>query len=196
MKLETTLFAAIALAAGLVSGTAAASNYPPSYPLCSYSETHTTGPFEVIRRNIDVWDKHVGLTIAYDGYLRDYYPDNEINFYIKINGNDEFVAAGAGVNDDAYAYFDSGPRACVWCVPNYAGNSSACDGLTYPEYSSGQWVCGGMNAVEQSLFYWGWDQSGQQNAWDIEVAAESHGNWDSNYGNNFYTRFEPNNTCW
>jgi len=41
------------------------------------------------------------------------------------------------------------------------------------------------------VFYWAFNEQYRQNAWDIHVAAESHGQWDSNWGNNYYGRFEP-----
>ncbi|UQA59328.1 hypothetical protein [Polyangium aurulentum] len=66
-----------------------------------------------------------------------------------------------------------------------------CEGLVYPPYSSGTWVCVQPNATEQHVFHWAFNEQYRQNAWDIYVAAESHGQWDSNWGNNDYGRFEP-----
>lgn len=173
---------------------AEASNYPPDYDFCGPSDTVYTGPFELIRDTLDVY--HAKLTVAYDGYLRDYYPDNEINIYIWLNGNDAFLPASAGAYDDAYIFLNAGPRGCVWCSPGGVNQPSVCDGLQYPQYSSGKYVCADPSSVEQHLFSWAFGAGGVQNAWDIYVAAESHGSWDSNYGSNFYARFEPRVSCY
>lgn len=70
-----------------------------------------------------------------------------------------------------------------------------CDGVVYGEYSSGQWVCQWPTSTEEHMFFWAFDGYGHQNAWDIYVAAEAGGEWDSNWGANFYGRFEPVNSC-
>ncbi|MDC3960657.1 hypothetical protein [Polyangium jinanense] len=186
---------ALPLALGLSTREADASMYPPSYPTCGIVDTVSTGPFEIIRNSVDLYDAHALLTIAYRGYLRDMYPDDEINIYVQLNDNDAFLPASAGTNDDAYVVLDSGPRNCVWCSNGGYGGYSVCDGLTFPPYSSGQWVCGDMSPTEEHLFYWAFNEYGAQNAWDIQVAAESHGNWDSNWGFNYYGRLEPRLHC-
>lgn len=175
---------------------AEASNYPPSYSTCGAVDTVQTGPFELIKKSVDLYDAHAQLTIAYRGYLRDMYPDDEINFYVQLNGNDAFIPASAGSYDDAYVMLDSGPRDCVWCGNGGFNPYSVCDGIQFPPYSSGQWVCNDMTPTEAELFYWAFNQYNQQNAWDIHVAAESHGYWDSNWGGNFYGRFEPRLACY
>jgi hypothetical protein len=188
---------ALACGLSLVSGDAGASNYPPDYPICSVTETLYAGPFEAIRRLVDPWDSHVQLTIAYDGYLRDEYADDEINIYIRLNGHDALIEASPGTHDDAYIFLDSGPRACTWCANGNVpyNQSSACQGIVFGPYESGRWVCGQPNQVEQHLFFWAFNQNGDLNAWDIELAAEAGGEWDSNYGANFDVRFEPRG-CW
>lgn len=201
MKL-THLAAALAVTACSVfaSTDSDASFYPPSYPMCSATDTVTTGPFELIKHTANPYSNHNSqLTVAYRGYLRNYYPDNEINFYVRLNGSDVFVPANAGTNNDAYAYFNAGPRDCAICSPppyDYQ-NSSICTSYSFPAGGSGPvWVCNWPNATESELFYWAFNEAGYQNAWDIEVAAESHGYWDSNWGNNFYGRFEPRMSCY
>ena len=176
----------------LAASDAQASNYPPSYDACNRYDDVYNGPFEVVRDGVR--DGHDKLTVAYRGYLRQSFPDNEINIYIRLNGNDAFLPASAGSNGDAYIYLDSGPRACVWCN-NGTNYYSQCDGITFPLYSSGQWVCVDPSATEDHLFYWAYDQSNHVNAWDIEVAAESHGYWDSNWSSNYDFRLEPSG-CW
>lgn len=195
----THLAAAAALAcAALSTQDARASFYPPDYPVCSARDTVSTGPFELIKDTKSPYSENAQLTVSYSGYLRDSFPDDEINFYIRLNGNDIFVPASAGANDDAYVYLNAGPRACVICAPppyDYQ-NSSACDGYQYPPNSGPTWVCQGRTADEEEIFFWAFDEYGHQNAWDIEVAAESHGYWDSNWGWNYYGRFEPSTTCY
>lgn len=194
--MKTTLLGACLLALALPALPAHASNYPPDYPICSVDDFVTTGPFELIKRTVDPYDEHARLTVAYRGYLRDLYADHEINLWVRLNGNDVFVPANAGSHDDAYALFDSGPRACVWCGPNMPYPSAGCEDVVLPPQSSGVWSCQEPTATEQHLFFWAFDQWGNQNAWDIEVAAEAGGQWDSNWGANYYGRFEPRNSCW
>ena len=176
-----TLAAALPLAIALtaIASDSAASNYPPSYDYCGPTRTNYSGPFEVIQNPIRT--DAAGLTVAYRGYLRSWFPDNEINIYIRLNGNDAFLPASAGSNSDAYVYVSNAPRDCWMCGgPPYT-----------PECGNpGSWVCSQPSETEEDLFYWAYGQY-SMNAWDIEVAAESHGYWDSNYGYNYYTRFEP-----
>jgi hypothetical protein len=196
MMMKTCALAAPLAALLLFAATpqAEASNYPPDYDFCGPSDTVYTGPFELIRDTVDV--DHAKLTVAYDGYLRDDYPDDEINIYLWLNGHDAFLQASPGTYDDAYIFLNSGPRGCVWCSPGGVNQASVCDGLQYPPYSSGTWACADPSSVEAHIFHWAFGSGGVQNAWDIYVAAESHGHWDSNYGNNFYGRFEPRVSCY
>jgi hypothetical protein len=169
VKARATLASLAALLLTAVTFEALASNYPPDYNACGQMEMVSTGPFDVIRHVASIQHENVALTVAYDGYLRDFYPDNEINIYVRLNGHDAFVPASAGVNNDAYIHLSSGPRNCQCCW-------SSCDGPT---------------ATEEHLFFWALHGHYQVNAWDVFVAAESHGWWDSNFGANFYARFEP-----
>ncbi|MBZ5711765.1 hypothetical protein [Nannocystis pusilla] len=194
MKARSSAFILCTLALGLASTSAQASNYPPDYDMCSLTETLYSGPFEVIRDFVDPWDQHYKLTIAYDGYLRDDHADDEINLYVALNGHDAMLEAFPGAHDDAYVLLDSGPRGCYWC-PNGPHAPDYCDDVTFDPYQSGKWLCSEPTAVEQHLFYWAFDGLGGLNAWDIELAAEAGGEWDSDYGNNFAVRFEPR-SCW
>jgi hypothetical protein len=180
----------LALGLGLAGAEAHASMYPPSYPTCGIVDTVTTGPFELVKKTVDYSD-HAQLTVAYRGYLRQYFPDNQINIYVRLNGNDAFLPASAGTNGDAYIFLDSGPRSCVWCSNGGFNVYPQCDGMVYGPYASGAWWCAEPNATEANVFYWAFNEHNRQNAWDIEVAAESHGYWDSNWGNNYDGRFEP-----
>jgi hypothetical protein len=118
--------------------------------------------------------------VAYRGYLRSWFPDNEINIYVRLNGEGAFLPASAGSSNDAYIYVSNAPRDCVLC-----------GGYPYPPGCNGStWVCNEPSQTEEQLFFWAYDQY-SMNAWDIEVAAESHGFWDSNYGANYDARFEP-----
>lgn len=190
---RTLTYSLCTLALALASRDASASNYPPDYDVCGVNETAYTGPFEVIRDLVDLWDEHVKLTVAYDGYLRDLYPDDQINIYISINGNDAFIEAYPGAHDDAYIFLDSGPRACSYCYPG--SPYSHCQSIEWPPGSSGKWVCGQPTEIEEHMFYWAFNDNGQMNAWDIELAAEANGQWDSNYGSNYEVRLEPRG-CW
>jgi hypothetical protein len=169
--------AVVAAAALLAPAEASASNYPPDYDYCSARYTRTSGPFEFIQD----WVQHddANLTIAYRGYLRDHFADDEINFYVRLNGHDAFLPASPGANGDAYAIVRSGPYDCHYCVSYYGGD---CEGIN-------GWVCSWPTATDDHLMFWAWNQS-SANAWDIEVAAEANGWWDSNWGQNYEARFE------
>ncbi len=195
MKLVNLALGLAAAVACLAPKLAEASNYPPDYDICSIDDYAYTGPFELIRDTVR-FNGHAQLTVAYRGYLRDLYPEEDINIYVSLNGQDAFVGASAGLYDDAYIFLDSGPRACVWCSANPQQNPAACDGVVIPEYSGGIWHCEDPTALEQHLFHWAFNEWGQQNAWDIWLAAEANGQWDSNWGNNYYARFEPRNACY
>lgn len=196
MKTKTILGLSLLACATLPVSEAAASNYPPSYPVCSQDDTVTTGPFELIKHTYNPYAGYATLTVAYRGYLRDSYADDEINLWVSLNGNDAFVPASAGSYDDAYVFFDSGPRACVWCARDFEGNPSVCDDVVYGQYSSGQWLCQDPTTTEEHVFFWAFDEYDAQNAWDVYVAAEANGQWDSNWGANYYGRFEPVNSCY
>lgn len=192
--MRTPLLVAASLAAAtlLAAAPGEASNYPPDYDYCSGYEVTSSGPFEIIRDWVQ--QDQARLTFAYRGYLRDYYADEDIHFYVRLNGQDVFVPASAGANDDAYVVFDNGPRNCTYCGNGGFNYSSRCDGVEWPEYSSGGWICDEPTADEADLFTYGWNGT-QVNAWDIEVAAEANGWWDSNYGGNYHARLEPH-ACW
>ena len=182
--------ASCALALAAVATDAAASNYPPDYDVCNITETLYSGPFEVIRDFVNPSGGHMKLTVAYDGYLRDSHPDDQINIYIRLNGNDAFIEALPGANDDAYIFLDSAERNCGYCSNGWNPPGS-CDGVVFAPQQSGQWICGEPTEVENHLFEWAFNGYGSLNAWDIELAAEANGQWDSNYGANFDLRFEP-----
>lgn len=179
MKSLAALSTALVTAAALLApAEASASNYPPDYDYCSARYTVTNGPFEFVQDWVQQDDAN--LTISYRGYLRNYYPDNEINFYVRLNGNDAFVPASQGSNGDAYVLVRGGPYDCHYCAPYYGGDCTDVYG----------WVCSWPDEVDDHLMFWGWNGT-MVNAWDIEVAAESHGYWDSNFGQNYDARFEP-----
>ncbi|MEZ4297670.1 MAG: hypothetical protein R3B70_22105 [Polyangiaceae bacterium] len=190
--------AAAALCSLLSPSDSEASWYPPDYAVCSARDTVETGPFELIKDTKSPYSRNAQLTVSYRGYLRDYFPDNEINFYIRLNGNDIFVPAQSGSYGDAYEYLNAGPRACSICSPppNDYQNAPICETFTFTEGQGPTWVCAGPDEDEAEIFFWAFNEYNQQNAWDIEVAAESHGYWDSNYGWNYYGRFEPRTGCY
>lgn len=194
MKDRSNVITRCILALALTPTAAHASNYPPDYDICGVQETLYSGPFEVIRDFVDPWDQHYRLTVVYDGYLRDAHPDDEINLYVSLNGNDAMIEALPGVHDDAYVLLDSGPRGCHYCANGWNPPGS-CDGVVFAPQESGKWLCSGPTELEQHMFFWAFDNLGQLNAWDIELAAEANGEWDSDYGNNFSVRFEPRG-CW
>lgn len=196
MNLKIALAAAsLTLAATAASSDASASWYPPDYVSCGVTDNVTTGPFELIKQTTNYGD-HAKLTIAYRGYLRDYYPDDEINFYVKLNGNDALIGASSGSHDDAYVLLISGPRDCYMCIDYQAAPGSECAEYIAGGGQSATWLCHYETPVEEDLFYWAFDEYNHQNAWDIELAAEANGWWDSNYGANYYARFEPRNACY
>lgn len=181
----------VALAAVAATPLAHASLYGPDYDVCSAVDVATTGPFTVVRDFVDLADEHIKLTVAYDGYLRDTHADDEISLYIRLNGHDALIAAQAGQNDDAYVLLNSGIRDCRWCEPNSPNNAAECVAALYPVGAAGVWHCQQPSASEQHLFFWAFDQVGGLNAWDLELAAEAGGEWDSDYGANFDLRLEP-----
>lgn len=187
--------ASLALAVVAAPADAAASNYPPDYPMCTATDSTHAGPFELIKTTTNPWGHHARLTIAYRGYLRDHFPDDQINFYVSLNGNDVFVDASAGTHGDAYALFTAGPRNCMMCIDYQATPGSACAEHIAAGGSSGSWLCQYETPVEEELFYWAFNSYNQQNAWDIQVAAEANGWWDSDYGYNYHARFEPRTSC-
>jgi hypothetical protein len=153
-----------------------------------------TGPFEVIR---DVWNygrNGVGLTVSYRGELLQRFPASELHFYVRLNGHDIYVPAWQGTHGDAYAYLRSGARDCSICQESMRASWPACDAWLSAGRSP-DWVCGGPSADEGELFSDAFDGS-SMNAWDIEVAAEAHGQWDSAFGRNFACRFEPRHGCY
>lgn len=198
MKTTTTIIGLTLLASlALPAGEAEASFYPPSYPVCSSEQTVDTGPFEIIKYTYNPFNSYATLTVAYRGYLRNWYADDEINVWISINGNDVFVPASAGDHDDAYVVFDTGPRDCTVCTTNPNYNQAVCQEYFPPDGAGdGDWHCAWPTVTEEHLFFWATDEYGQENAWDIEVAAEAGGEWDSNWGNNYAARFEPRNSCY
>lgn len=187
------LFVAAYLCATLGASVASASWYPPNYPICSARDAKTTGPFEVIRDTTRYDRNGVSLTIAYRGFLLSRFPANQINFYVRLNGNDILIPAQAGSYGDAYVYLRAGARDCSICQEYLRATWPACDAFLTAG-NSPDWLCANPTADEAELFTWAFNGS-QTNAWDIEVAAESHGQWDSNYGRNFKTRLDPRSGC-
>jgi hypothetical protein len=189
MKLLNTLAIALTLTLLLPAVRGEASNYPPDYAVCNVYDTQTTGPFEVIRHTTKLPGRYATLTVAYRGYLRGRYPDNQISIFVKLNGQYTVLPALSGANNDAYILLNAGPRACFMCT-NYT-NAPGCSESNY-----GQWVCSWPTATESHVFLYGWNELYQQNVWEIEVAATANGEWDSNYGNNFYAQLPARSSCW
>ena len=192
------ILAALSLAAAVVTGSSEsrASNYPPDYKVCSSAETVTTGPFEIIRHINNPWSgHHADLTAAYRGYLRAWFPDDQIRIYINLNGNGALLSASSGSNNDAYVFLNSGLNSCYMCIGYQSAPGSECQQYIANGGTDGSWLCKQPTATEAHLFLWAYSSSGAQNAWDIQVAAEAGGYWDSNYGQNVRARFEPKTTC-
>jgi hypothetical protein len=192
------ILAALSLGAVVVTGSSEsrASNYPPDYPVCSSSETVTTGPFEIIRRTTNPYaSHHANLTAAYRGYLRAWFPDDQIHIYINLNGNDALLTASSGSNNDAYVFLNAGLNSCYMCIGYQSAPGSECQQYIAGGGTDGSWLCKQPTATETHMFLWAYSSYGAQNAWDIQVAAEAGGYWDSNYGQNFRARFEPRTTC-
>ncbi|MFP2906331.1 hypothetical protein ACLESD_14955 [Pyxidicoccus sp. 3LFB2] len=194
MKFLTTLTAALALALFLSATQAQASDYPPNYPVCNSTDSRTVGPFEIIRRATKLPGRYATLTVAYRGYLRNLYADNQISIFVKLNGQYVTLQASSGTNNDAYIYLDAGQRNCTKCFVYM--NTPLCNAHFAAGGQEGVWVCQQPSATESHLFLYGWDSNGYMNAWDIEVAATANGQWDSNGGANFYTRLPARTSCW
>jgi hypothetical protein len=194
MKLLNTLAAALSLALLLNSTPAAASDYPPDYPVCNVNDTKTVGPFEVIRHTSKLPGRFATLTVSYRGYLRTKYRDDQISIFVKLNGQYATIPASAGTNSDAYIYLNAGPRNCTKCM-RYM-NTPLCNAHFAAGGQEGVWVCEQPSALENNIFLYGWDQYGNENAWDIYVAATANGEWDSNSGANFYARLPARTSCW
>jgi hypothetical protein len=185
---------AFVLLAMVAPASAAASWYPPDYHVCSARDVRQAGPFELIR---DVWNfgtNGVALTVAYRGQLLSRFPASELHFYIRLNGHDIYVPASPGGHDDAYVFLRTGARDCSICAEYLRQNWPACDAWLRQGHSA-DWVCSGPTADEQELFGYAFNGT-YLNAWDIEVAAEAHGEWDSAYGQNFAGRFESRYGCY
>jgi hypothetical protein len=181
---------------------AQASNYPPDYATCDVTDTVTTGPFQLIRHTSRVPGKQVQLTVSYRGYLRSKYPDNQIHIYVSLNGQNPLpptgsatIQASAGTNNDAYIYLNAGVRNCQMCFAYMASSWPECKAFLDAGNYEGQWLCQQPSALENHMFYWAFDQNLNQNAWDIYVAAEANGEWDSNGGANFYGRLPARSVC-
>ncbi|WP_163999651.1 hypothetical protein [Pyxidicoccus caerfyrddinensis] len=194
MKFLTTLAAALALALLLNSPQAEASDYPPDYPVCNVNDSKVTGPFEVIRHTSKLPGRFATLTVSYRGYLRTKYRDDQISIFVKLNNQYTTLRASAGTNADAYIYLNAGPRNCTKCM-RYM-NTPLCNAHFAAGGQEGVWVCEQPSAVENSIFLYGWDQYGNENAWDLYVAATANGEWDSNTGANFYARLPARTSCW
>jgi len=192
------ILAALSLAATVVTGASEgrASNYPPDYPVCASTESVTTGPFEIIRHTTNPYaTHHANLTAAYRGYLRAWFPDDQIHIYINLNGKDATLNARTGSNNDAYVFLNAGVNSCSMCIGYQSAPGSECQQYIANGGKDGSWLCKQPTATENNVFFWAYSSSGAQNAWDIQVAAEAGGYWDSNYGQNFRARLEPRTTC-
>ncbi|QSQ13020.1 hypothetical protein [Myxococcus landrumensis] len=194
MKLSQTFLAAFALSLLLPLSAARASDYPPDYPICSVYDSATTGPFEVIRHTRRLPGRLATLTVAYRGFLRGLYPDTDISLYIQLNGRQQLIQARAGTNNDAYVFLDAGPRSCGKCM-RYM-NTPLCNAHFEAGGQEGVWVCAQPTPVESDLFFYAFDANGNQNAWDISLAATAHGQWDSNLGSNYFARLPARSSCW
>jgi hypothetical protein len=204
MKIAKLLLAALALAL-IPAAQVQASNYPPDYAICNVTDTVTAQPagaFQLIRRITKVPGRGVSLTVSYRGYLRNKYPDSQIKIYVSLNGNNPLpvlgtpmIQASTGSNGDAYVYLHAGPRNCGMCMSYMADSWPECKAFLDAGNHEGQWLCQQPSALENHMFQWAFDSNNYLNAWDISVAAEANGEWDSNFGANYFGRFEPKG-CW
>lgn len=202
MKSVKMLLAALALALVLPAAPAVASNYPPDYPTCNMTDRVTSGPFELIRHTTRIPGHGSTLTISYRGYLRSKYSDNQIKFYVRLNGQDPqpilgtpMLQASAGSNGDAYVYLNAGVRSCSMCMEYLADSWPECKAFLDAGNYGGQWLCQQPSALENHMFYWAFNEYGGLNAWDVFVAAEANGEWDSNFGMNYYGRLPERQYC-
>jgi hypothetical protein len=196
MKTLKTLLCALVLALVLPATRGEASDYPPDYPICNVRDSVRTGPFEVIRDTTRLPGKQATLTVTYNGYLRNHFADSQIRLYVRLNGQDAMVQAAAGSNSNAYVYLNAGLRNCRKCVAYMASGWPECQAHLAAGNPEGQWLCQQPSALEQHIFYWAFDANLYQNAWDIFVAAEAGGQWDSNFGGNYYARLPPRSSYW
>lgn len=202
MKIAKTLLAALALALILPAARAQASDYPPDYAICNVTDMVTSGPFQLIRHTTKVPGQGASLTVSYRGYLRNKYADSQIKIYVSLNGNNPqpilgtpMMQASSGTNADAYIYLKAGPRNCGKCMA-YMTTWPECQAFLAAGNYEGQWLCAQPSALESHMFQWAFDSNGYQNAWDVYVAAEANGEWDSNFGANYYGRLPPKTSCW
>ncbi|MFP2929199.1 hypothetical protein ACLESO_29155 [Pyxidicoccus sp. 3LG] len=194
MKLLNTLIAALALALLLPVSQAEASDYPPDYAVCNVTDSKLVSPFEVIRHTTKLPGRFATLTVSYRGYLKNKYPADQIYLFVKLNNQYATLKASAGTNNDVYVYLNAGPRNCGKCM-RYM-NTPLCNAHFAAGGQEGVWVCEQPSATENHIFLYGWDQYGNQNAWDLYVAATANGEWDSNTGANFYARLPARSSCW
>lgn len=203
MKITKMLLAALALALILPVAQAQASDYPPDYAICNVTDSVTSGPFQIIRNTTRVPGRGATLTVSYRGYLRNKYPDSQIKIYVSLNGNNPqpilgtpMMQAYSGTNNDAYIYLNAGPRACSKCMAYMASGWPECQAFLAAGNYEGQWLCVQPSALENHMFQWAFDTNSYQNAWDVYVAAEANGEWDSNYGANYYGRLPAKTSCY
>ncbi|XXF77078.1 hypothetical protein P2318_29090 [Myxococcaceae bacterium GXIMD 01537] len=201
MKVVKTLLAALALSLTLAAPGARASDYPPDYAFCNMTDSVTSGPFEIIRKTTRLPGRGSTLTVAYRGYLRGLYPDNEIRIYVSLNGQNPqpitgnaTLQASAGSYNDAYILLNANVRSCQKCLA-YMTTWQRCMDHLAAGNPEGQWVCEQPSALENHMFTWAFDANYGLNAWDVYVAAESHGQWDSNFGANYYGRLPARTSC-
>jgi hypothetical protein len=199
MKVAKMLLAALALVLS-VPGESHASNYPPDYPVCNMRDSVTSGPFEIIRHTTMIPSRQSSLTVSYRGYLRGKYADNQIKLYVSLNGQNPqpilgtpMLQARQGSYNDAYVYLHAGRHSCYMCT--WYSGSRECQDYLAAGGQAGVWMCQEPGALENHMFQWAFDPYGYLNAWDVSVAAEANGEWDSNFGMNYYGRLPERRSC-
>lgn len=191
MSRSLSSFAAVfvAVCAALAPTKASASNYPPDYPICHAETVQDAGPFSIVKNVYNPYKHNVKLVVSYHGKLLERYRPDQIELYVRLNGNDALIPASAGSYGDAYVALAGGPRTCRMCYdsPQYTANDAKCrDSIAHGITG---WICEDPTPLEDRLFYWAVNNNGLLNNWDMQVAATAGGEWDSNFGTNYSTTF-------
>lgn len=145
-----------------------------------------TFPFQVCRGK-QLSGKYV-LDVQYFGKL---YPEakslkGSLSVYVKLNGKDGNFEMALDPSGDKYielgAFRSSEPAAETLLT-----NGKRCKPKYYNNFD-----CQEPSKEEQDVMFWAVNDSGQVNAWDIEVAVKNqNGEWDSNNQANFKFRINP-----
>ena len=169
--------AALLAVCAVVSSSTRASQYPPDYPACASSVTTQAGPFSIREGISNPYTSAINLEITYAGYLLRNHRADDIQIYIRINGNDAMVPlkseAGSAI-------------AKLYASVHNCGQGSVSSPAGY--------MCDYPTDLERHLFA----NIAYQNVLGdlhIELAANAGGQWDSNLSANYQALVQNKHGC-